>query len=273
MRGITWLIPLMAGVVAACSTAGATARPTDAPTATRTTPVELVVFAAASLRDAIEAAAATYSEATPGVTIRVSADSSATLRTQIEQGAHADVFLSADTKNPQTLVDAGLTDGSSVAFAGSTLTIIVPTANPAGIESPEDLARAGVKVVAAGDDVPITAYASRLIDRLAASDGYPAGFAAAVAANVVSQEENVKAIVTKIALGEGDAGIVYVTDARGRDDVTMIPVPNDVNVAATYAGVVVKSSADVAAAHALLDWLAGPDGQALLGAFGFRPPG
>lgn len=273
IRRVTWLIAVLAGVVAACSPAGTTALPTDAPTTTRTTPVALVVFAAASLRDALEVAAATYSEAMPGTTIQVSADSSATLRTQIEQGAPADVFLSADTKNPQTLVGAGLTDGSSVPFAGNTLTIIVPTANPAGIESPADLARAGVKVIAAGDEVPITAYTSDLIDQLAASDGYPAGFAAALAANVVSQEDNVKAIVTKVALGEGDVGIVYLSDAHGRDDVTVIPIPDDLNVTATYAGVVVKASANVAAAHAFLEWLAGPDGLAVLSAFGFRPPG
>lgn len=273
MHRFSRLIVALAGVVAACSPAGTTALPTEAPTAARTAPVSLVVFAAASLRDAMEGAAASYSAAMPGATIQISTDSSATLRTQIEQGAPADLFLSADTRNPQTLVDSGLTDGPSVSFAGNTLTIIVPIANPAGIRSPADLARSGVKVIAAGDEVPITKYTSDLINRLSASDGYPAGFAAALAANVVSKEDNVKAIVTKIALGEGDVGIVYRSDAHGRDDVTTIPIPGDLNVTATYAGVVVKASANVAAAHAFLEWLLGPDGQAALSTFGFRPPG
>lgn len=280
MRRSPWLvaaIAALAGVVGACSAAGTSALPTETPTeaqtAARTTPVSLVVFAAASLRDALEVAAASYRQATPGTTIQVLADSSTTLRTQIEQGAPADLFLSADTRSPQTLVDADLTDGPSVPFAGNTLAFIVPTANPAGIESPADLARPGVKVIAAGDEVPITKYTADLIDRLSTSDGYPPGFAAALAANVVSKEDNVKAIVTKVALGEGDVGIVYRSDAHGRDDVTVIPIPEDRNVTATYAGVVVKASANGAPAHDFLAWLVGPDGQAVLGTFGFRPPG
>ncbi|MEO6206611.1 MAG: molybdate ABC transporter substrate-binding protein [Candidatus Limnocylindrales bacterium] len=273
MRRAPWLVASLASVVAACSSGGTTALPTDAPTAGRTTPVSLVVFAAASLGDALEVATATYSEAKPGTTIQISADSSATLRTQIEQGAPADLFLSADTRNPQALVDAGLADGPPVPFAGNTLTIIVPISNPAGIRSPVDLARAGVKVIAAGDEVPITGYTSDLIDRLSASDGYPEGFAAALAANVVSKEDNVSAIVTKVGLGEGDVGIVYLSDVHGRADVTMIPIQDDLNVTATYAGVVVKASTNVAAAHAFLGWLAGPNGQAALSTFGFAPPG
>lgn len=272
-RRISWRIAALAGVAAACSSAGAPAQPTEAPTTARTTPVSLVVFAAASLRDSLEVASATYGETIPGTTIQVSAESSATLRTQIEQGAPADLFLSADTTNPQALVDAGLTDGPPVPFAGNTLTIIVPIANPAGIRSPADLATPGVKVITAGDEVPITRYTADLIDRLSASDGYPAGFAAALAANVVSKEDNVKAIVTKIALAEGDVGIVYRSDVHGQDGVTVIPIPDDLNVTATYAGVVVKASANIAAAHAFLGWLAGPDGLAALGTFGFRPPG
>ena len=142
-------------------------------------------------------------------------------------------------------------------FAGNKLTIIVPTDNPAGLTSPADLAKTGLKVIAAGDEVPITKYATQLVDNLAKEPGYPADFAAAYAANVVSKEDNVKAIVAKIELGEGDAGIVYVTDATASDKVATVEVPDGANVPATYAGVVVKASPNQEAATAFLDWFAG----------------
>ena len=154
--------------------------------------VELTIFGAASLKGALEEAKAAYETANPGTTLTLSTDSSAALATQIEQGAPADVFLSADTTNPKKLVDAGLADGAAVTFAGNKLTIIVPTANPAGIASPADLAKSGVKVIAAGDEVPITKYATQLVDNLAKEAGYPADFAAKYAANIASKEDNVR---------------------------------------------------------------------------------
>ena len=234
-------------------------------------PVELTVYAAASLKDALEFSAHAYQVDVPSVTVTISTDSSTALRTQIEHGAPADLFLSADTTNPQTLVEAGLTSGDAVPFARNALTIIVPAANPAGIETSADLARAGVKIVAAGDEVPISTYAGQLIDNLAALPGYPSGYAAAYAGNVVSREDNVRAIVAKIGLGEGDAGIVYATDTLAATNVTFVAIPEDTNVYATYAGVVVNASRTVVAAQAFLDWLAGPRGQSILQDFGFHP--
>lgn len=259
------MLVLVASILSACT--GAANSPTPS----------LTVFAAASLRDALTAAASAYEGVAPGVSLAISTDSSATLRTQIEQGAPVDVFLSADTSNPQALADAGLTDGAPIPFAGNTLAIIVPAGNPAGFRTPADLARAGVKVIAAGDQVPITRYATEVVAELAGLDGYPADFAAAYATNVVSKEDNVKAIVAKIALGEGDAAIVYVTDATAAAadvaaDVATIAIPDAANVTATYAGVVVKATGQTAEARAFLGWLAGPDGQAVLAEFGFRSP-
>jgi molybdate transport system substrate-binding protein len=152
------------------------------------------------------------------------------------------------------------------------LTIIVPTANSAGIKTPADIAKTGVKVIAAGDQVPITKYATQLVANLAKEAGYPTDFVAKYTANIASKEDNVKAIVAKIELGEGDAGIVYVTDARASTKVTAVDVPDTANVPATYAGVVVKASRNAAAAQAFLTWFAGPDGQAILSTFGFLPP-
>ncbi len=253
------VLAVMLLVLVACSRGGAS-------------PSNLTIYAAASLKSALEEAKAAYETANPGMTLTLSTDSSAALETQIEQGAPADVFLSADITNPQKLVDAGLAEGAAVTFAGNELTIIVPIADPAGISTPADLARSGVKVIAAGDEVPITKYATQLVDNLADEAGYPADFAAMYAANIVSREDNVKAVVAKIELGEGDAGIVYVTDATASTKVTTVAVPEAANVPATYAGVVVRASGNAAAAKTFLDWFAGPDGQAILGTFGFLPP-
>jgi molybdate transport system substrate-binding protein len=169
-------------------------------------------------------------------------------------------------------VDTGLAAGTVTKFAGNLLTVIVPMANPAGIKTPADLARPGIKVIAAGNTVPITKYATQLVANLAKQPGYPADFVAQYTANIVTREDNVAAVVAKIELGEGDAGIVYVTDAKTSTKVMTIAVPDAANVPATYGGVVVKASPNVAAAQAFLAWLAGPDGQAILASFGFLPP-
>jgi molybdate transport system substrate-binding protein len=269
------LLAVLALVLAACSsaaTAAPTAAPTSAPSAAPALSGSLTIYGASSLKAALTKAEAAFMTANPGVTVTISTDSSSTLETQIEQGAPADVFLSADTTNPGKLVTKGLNLGNPVNFAGNLLTVIVPTANPAGIASPADLAKTGVKVIAAAATVPITKYAAMLVANLAKESGYPANFVAAYNANVVSAEDNVAAVVSKIALGEGDAAICYVTDAKTSAQVTAIAVPADANVPATYAGVVVKASRNAAAAQAFLAWFAGPDGQAILASFGFLPP-
>ena len=275
------VLAALAIVLAACSSSGSSATPSSASVASASTaPVSspsaaataLTIYGAASLKGALDKADAAYEAAHPGTTLTISTDSSAALETQIEQGAPADVFLSADTTNPKKLVNKGLAAGDPVTFAGNKLTIVVPSAGPAGIASPADLAKPGVKVIAAGDAVPITKYATQLVANLAKEAGYPADFAAAYAANIASKEDNVKALIAKVELGEGDAGIVYVTDAKASSKVKAIDVPESANVPATYDGVVVKASKYADAAKAFLDWFAGPDGQAILASFGFLPP-
>jgi len=260
-RRVLAVVGLCVAVLAACSTTSGAQSTT-----------EFTVFGAASLNAALEAVTSAYEAANPGTTITVATDSSAALETQVEQGAPADVFLSADTTNPQKLVDGGFASGKPVNFACNKLTIIVPSDNRAGIVTPADLANDGLRIVAAGDEVPITTYAAQLVENVAAEPGAPSDFAAAYAANVASKEDSVSGVVSKIELGEGDAGIVYVTDATAADGVASIGVPDAVNVHATYAGVVVGASSNRAAAAAFLRWLAGPDGQAILSEFGFQPP-
>ena len=228
------------------------------------TPDRLVVYAAASLRGPLERVQAAYRAGHPGVEIVLSLDSSAALRTQIEQGAPADVFLSADTVNPGRLTDAGLTAGAPVAFAGTALAIVTPADDAATVLTPGDLARPGIRVIGAGDEVPITRYALEVVENLGIEAGYHA--------NIVSREDNVKAALAKIELGEGDAAIVYATDAMASTRVRTIPIPPDASVVATYAGVVLAGSRRLAEAHRFLGWLQGPDGQAILAEFGFSAP-
>jgi molybdate transport system substrate-binding protein len=267
-------IAAFAVVLAACSSGATPAPSAPAPSAAASSaaPASLTIYGAASLKAVLAKVQTTYQTSNPGTTLAISTDSSSALETKIEQGAPADVFLSADTANPQKLVDKGLAAGTVTKFAGNLLTIIVPTANPAGIQTPADLAKAGVKIITCGDTVPIAKYAAQLVANLAKQPGYPADFVAQYTANIVSKEDNVAAVVSKIGLGEGDAGVVYMTDAKTSTAVTAIPVPDAANVPATYGGVVVKASSNVAAAQAFLAWLAGPDGQAILASFGFLPP-
>jgi molybdate transport system substrate-binding protein len=285
---LTVLLVALAAILAACASSGsASPSASTAPDATMSAPastapsaapsasaasMELTIYAAASLKATLEKARTQFEAANPGTTLVISTDASSALETKIEQGAPADLFLSADTTNPQKLVGKGLTVGQATDFAKNKLTVIVPKDNPARIQTPKDLANNGVKIIAAGDAVPITKYATQLIANLAKQPGYPMNYVAAYEANIASSEENVGAVVAKIATGQGDAGIVYVTDSNGKADITPVAVPADANVIATYAGVVVKPSPNPEAAQAFLIWFAGPDGQAILSSFGFLPP-
>ena len=256
------VMALIAIGAAACAPAGQGSGPSDG---------DLTIFGAASLRAALDAVVVAYG-AEADVHLTVSTDSSAALATQIEQGAPADVFLAADAANPRRLADAGLTDGEPVVFARNDLRIIVPSGDPGAVATPADLARPGVRIIAAGDAVPIARYAAELVEQLAAVDGYPADFAAAYARNVVSKEDNVAAVVARIELGEGDAAIVYATDALAAASAETVDLPTGVGVSARYAGVVVGASSRIEAARAFLGWLVGPRGQAVLARSGFLPP-
>jgi molybdate transport system substrate-binding protein len=263
------------GVAASSSPTDADATPTDpaASTPAPPAPAEITVYAASSLTEAFDALAAAYEAAHPGAAVVRSYDSSAALRAKIEQGARADVFASADTRNPDALVSAGLAAGPTTPFAANELAVIVPAANPAGLVVPYGLAGPGVKVIAAGENVPITAYATTLLENLAAYRGAQADLVASYERNVVSREDNVKGIVAKVELGEGDAGIVYATDARSAGDrVRTLPIPPGTNVRVTYGAVIPTDAPRPAAAASFLAWLTGPDGQAILASFGFAAP-
>lgn len=232
---------------------------------------DVTVYAAASLRDAFETLAGPWEAAHPGSGLVLAFDASSTLRTQIEQGAPADVLASADTRNARLLVDGCLAPGPITSFAGNALVVVVPSGNPAGIATPADLARPGVRYVTAGPEVPLTRYATEAIENLASLPGYPADFVAAVTANTVSEEDNVRAVLAKVELGEGDAAIVYATDAAASDLTEMVAIPDEANVLAMYAAVANIDAPNPGLASEFLSFLAGPEAQAVLAQFGFLP--
>ncbi|MDN5327013.1 MAG: molybdate transport system substrate-binding protein [Moorella sp. (in: firmicutes)] len=230
---------------------------------------QLVVFAAASLTDAFGEIGRAFEEAHPGVTVKFNFGGSQQLRTQIEQGMSADVFASADPKYMQELVAKGLVEPPRD-FTANTLTIIVPKNNPASIQSAADLANKG-KLVLAGPDVPIGKYSRRALENLAAL--YGPDFPKQVEKRVVSQETTVRQVVAKVALGEADAGIVYVTDINSsyRDKLDTIPFPQEANVRATYPIAVVKGSKQAGLARELVNLILSPGSQKILAKYGFLP--
>jgi molybdate transport system substrate-binding protein len=245
----------------------AAVRGQPAPPASRSTE-ELVVFAAASLREVFEAVAADFERARPGTRVRLNLAGSQELRTQIEQGARADVFASADLKHMGPLEKQGLVDRPLV-FARNEPVIVVPRGNPAGIRALTDLPRSKRLVVGA-PEVPIGGYTVRIFEAAARKHG--ADLRAKLEASVVSRELNVRQVLAKVALGEADAGIVYRTDAQaGKHDVEVIPIPSDLNVIAEYPMATVKAAPAPGLARAWLDQVRGPEGQRRLAAAGFLP--
>ncbi len=272
---LVWGCAAQSVVASGEPTPGASAEPTPGASApmlpTEPPRVELTVLAAASLRGVFGDLARAYETARPGVSLALTFDASSALRAQVESGAIADVFASADTDNPQRLADEGLASGAARVFAGNELALVTPVDDPGGISGPYDLARPGVRIVAAGPDVPITAYAAQLFRNLEAYRGAQAGLTEAIERNMVSREDNVRAVLAKIELGEGDAAIVYATDAR-MARVRVVALPSGVNVRTDLAAVALGESGHPAEAAAFVDWLRGPDASAILVGRGFLPP-
>lgn len=232
-------------------------------------PAQLTVLAASSLAGSLADLSAAWTRDHPVSSLVTSTGATSALKVQIEQGSPADVLLGADTTNAQALIDEGDANGPLTKFATNQLTVIVPANNPKGIQTPADLARPGVCVMGAGPDVPITKYATQLVTNLSTRPEYGGDFAIKYAANICSMEDNVGAVVNKVSLGEGDAAIVYITDARSGQNLQNIVVPADSNVVAIYGGTAVKASTNASAAADFLTWMRGTDAQTVLANHGF----
>jgi molybdate transport system substrate-binding protein len=220
----------------------------------------LSVYAAASLTGAFDELATLLEEEDPSVDVQITYDGSSTLATQIAAGAPADVFASADHKNMQPLRDEGLT-GPATLFAGNTLRIAVAIGNPLKIDNLADLARPGVITVLCAVQVPCGAASAAVLAN------------AGVTLSPASEEQNVTAVVTKVAAGEADAGLVYATDVAANPGRVEGVTPAGANaVVGHYPIAVVAGSAHGDAAQAFVDLVLSPAGQSVLAAHGFLAP-
>jgi len=222
----------------------------------------ITVYAAASLKAAFTELARTFEAGHPGTKVILSFAGSSDLVSQISQGAPADVFASADTANMQKLQDAGLADGDPKNFATNTLAIAVPPGNPAGIAALTDLARPGTKLVICARQVPCGAATATLAQ------------AAGITLSPVSEENSVTDVLGKVAAGEADAGLVYGTDIKAAGGkVAGIQFPEAESAVNTYPIAGVATGRNKATAQAFVDLVGGPEGQKVLAAAGFGPPG
>ncbi len=231
----------------------------------------LTVFAAASLTDAFTEIGKAFDAKTGGKTTFQFAGSQV-LRTQLEQGAKADVYASANSGQFDPLVKAGLVPSGSV-FTRNRLVVIVPKKGGANVKTLADLAKPGVKLVIADKTVPVGQYARQVLESLTKSGKYGADYASSVLKNVVSEETNVRQVALKVQLGEADAGIVYTTDVTPTlaPTVIQIAIPTRYNVIASYPIGVLKDSTNPDAAKAFVDFVIASDGQSILGKWGFLP--
>ena len=231
----------------------------------------LTVFAAASLTDAFTEIGINFELANPGVTVTFNFAGSQALRTQIEEGAPADIFASANKTEMDALVtSAHVQQGIPQIFLNNKLVVILPANNSAGLSDLEDLAEPGIKLVLAAEEVPVGKYARQALEQM--NDPFGSDFKNKVLANVVSNEDNVKQVVAKVQLDEADAGIVYTSDAVAAPDLKTIEIPNEFNVIAEYPIAPLVTSAKVDLATAFINYLLSPDGQSVLRKWGFAPP-
>jgi molybdate transport system substrate-binding protein len=237
-------------------------------------PVELNVFAAASLTESFNEIGKLFEANHPGVTVVFNFSGSQQLTQQINEGAPADVFASANKKQVDAVIEAGgIISGTQQTFAKNRLVVIFPKDNPAGLKELKDLSNSGLKLVFAAEEVPVGGYSLDFLDQASSDSAFSTSFKDDVLANVVSYEDNVKAVLTKVALGEADAGIVYTSDISGKDasKVGRLDIPDALNVIASYPIAPIKDSKNPEMAQAFIDLVLSQDGQELLAKYNFIP--
>ncbi|WP_030708894.1 molybdate ABC transporter substrate-binding protein [Streptomyces sp. NRRL F-2580] len=249
------LVPL-----AACGTADEkpAAGPTSgsAPASAEPKAANLTVLAASSLTDVFKTAGEAYRKAHPGTKITFSFAGSQELAAQVKQGAPADALVTADTK---TMDGLKAETGEPTVIAKNRLVIATGKGNPFKVDELRDLADAKLKVVLAAPEVPVGRYSKQILD------------AQKIEVKPVSQEPNVRAVLSKVELGEADAGLVYKTDsAKSGDKVVTVDIPDEQNAVASYPAAALKQSKNAEAAAAFVAWLSTPEAQKILQDAGFQ---
>ena len=251
MKRVLVVVAALVVLIAAAQPVAAAPRPSG----------EITVFAASSLTESFDAIAKQFEKKYPDVTVKFNYDASSNLATQINQGAPADVFASADQDNLQKTIDSGAVTPPPIVFAKNRLEIAVEKGNPKKIKDLADLQKAGLVVVLCADQVPCGKYAAESLGK------------AGVSVSPASKEENAKATLGKVSIGEADASIVYVTDVKASKGTTSgVKIADKVNVVATYPMGIVKDSQNATAAKAWVQFVRSKDGQKTLRKFGFLPP-
>ncbi len=245
----------------------------EATSATGTATGEVVVYAAASLTEPFNQIKTELEKANPGLKITYSFGGSNTLRTQLEQGAKADVFASANQTEMDNALKASLVNDKGTTFVRNRLVVILPKGNPGKIQKLQDLANPGLKFVTAQKDVPVGGYTLTALDKMSKDAAFGSDFSTKVQANIVSRETDVKQVVAKIQTGEGDVGVVYSSDvtAKVSADITTIEIPDQFNTVANYPIAILKGAGNPAAAKVFVEYVLGANGQAILKKNNFVP--
>ncbi len=237
-------------------------------------PLTLTIHAAASMTDAFIELGNLFTAANPNVTVVFNFSGSQDIVNQLNAGAPGDVFASASQKTMDAAIEGGrIAADTQKIYTRNQLVIVVPKGNPAGIHRAEDLAKPGYKLVLADKDVPVGAYSLTLLENLARKMS-DAAIKDKVLANVVSYENNVRAVFNKVALGEVDAGIVYLTDAIGESSnkVEKIIIPDDINVISKYFIAPIGDSPYPDLARHFIELVLSEQGRAVLAKYGFQKP-
>lgn len=237
---------------------------------------EVVVFAAASLAEAFTKIANQFEAEHPGTAVILNFAGSQQLAHQLSQGAPADVFASANEQQMAAAIATGrVRDGSQQPFVRNQLVVVYPADNPGRLQVLSDLATPGLRLIVAAPEVPAGEYAQSFLSAAAQNDAFGPLFREGVLNNIVSYEENVRAVLSKIALGEADAGIVYTSDLNGSaaNQVGSLAIPEELTMVADYPIAPVIDGDEKKMAQTFIDFVLSDQGQELLSRYGFLPVG
>ncbi|MCJ7535327.1 MAG: molybdate ABC transporter substrate-binding protein [Anaerolineales bacterium] len=237
---------------------------------------ELTIYAAASLAEAFSHLGEVFESSHPNVEVVISYAGSQQIAQQLSQGAPGDLFASANAKQMENVISAGrVMSGADQELIQNQLMIILPGDNPGNIAGVRDLIKPGLRLILADKSVPVGLYSQEMLERANQQIGFGEDYKEKVLDNVVSYEENVRAVLTKITLGEADAGIVYVSDAAGAqgEDIRMIPIAEEINVTASYYIAPLSDSLEMELGLEFISLVLSPEGQDILNGYGFMKLG